>query len=124
MNRLVCLGWISKLERKEKFPFQTRGAPLRTQPKLQPRFLTLSAMRLSHTGYLELILTHDETRPIAVGVRNPDCSHNCRFHVREILSFWVSTPQRQNDMSGACVTSSLQNPTFSFQSTIHSKGRG
>src|SRR6266446_7827211 len=56
MNRLVCLGWISKPERKEKFSFETRVAPLRTQPKLQPRFLTLSPMRLSHNGYLELIL--------------------------------------------------------------------
>ncbi len=56
MNRLVCLGWISKPERKENFSFETRVAPLRTQPKLQPRFLTLSPMRLSHNGYLELIL--------------------------------------------------------------------
>ncbi len=112
MNRLVCLGWISKPERKENFSFETRVAPLRTQPKLQPRFLTLSPMRLSHNGYLELILTHNETRSIAVGVRNPDCSQNCRFHVREILSFWVSTRQRQNDMNGARVTSSLQNPTL------------
>src|SRR5439155_20361072 len=102
MNRLVCLGWISKPERKENFSFETRVAPLRIQPKLQPRFLTLSPMRLSHNGYLELILTHNETRSIAVGVRNPDCSQNCRFHVREILSFWVSTRQRQNDMNGAC----------------------
>jgi hypothetical protein len=30
--------------------------------------------------------------------------------VREILTFWVSTRQRQNDVNGACVTSSLQNP--------------
>src|SRR6266403_5739052 len=112
MNRLVCLGWISKPERKENFSFETRVAPLRTQPKLQPRFLTLSPMPLSHNGYLELILTHNETRPIAVGVRNPDCSQNCRFHVREILSFWVSTRQRQNDMNGARVTSSLQNLTL------------
>ena len=56
MNRLVCLGWISKPERKENFSFETRVGPLRTQPKLQPRFLTLSPMRLSHNGYLELIL--------------------------------------------------------------------
>ena len=56
MNRLVCLGRISKPERKENFSFETRVAPLRTQPKLQPRFLTLSPMRLSHNGYLELIL--------------------------------------------------------------------
>src|SRR5206468_10896851 len=35
-NRLVCLGWISKLERKETFSFETRVAPLRTQPKLRP----------------------------------------------------------------------------------------
>src|SRR5207249_12116065 len=56
MNRLVCLGWISKPERKENFSFETRVAPLRTQPKLQPRFLTLSQMRLSHNGNLELIL--------------------------------------------------------------------
>src|SRR5439155_19705140 len=61
MNRLVCLGWISKPERKENFSFETRVAPLRTQPKLQPRFLTLSPMRLSHNGYLELMLTHSET---------------------------------------------------------------
>jgi len=32
--------------------------------------------------------------------------------VREILSFWVSTRQRQNDMNGVRVTSSLQNPTL------------
>ena len=32
--------------------------------------------------------------------------------MREILSFWVSTRQRQNDMNGARVTSSLQNPTL------------
>jgi hypothetical protein len=69
-------------------------------------------MRLSHNGYLELILTHNETRPIAVGVRNTDCSHECRFHVREILPFWISTRQRQNDMNGARVTSSLQNFTL------------
>jgi hypothetical protein len=69
-------------------------------------------MPLSHNGYLELILTHNETRSIAVGVRNPDCSQNCRFHVGEILSFWVSTRQRQNDMSGARVTSCLQNLTL------------
>ena len=69
-------------------------------------------MPLSHNGYLELILTHNETRSIAVGVRNPDCSHNCRFHVREILSFWVSTRQRQNDVNGARVASSLQNPAL------------
>ena len=56
LNRLVCLGWISKPERKENFSFETRVAPLRTQPKLQPRFLTLSLMRLSHNDYLELIL--------------------------------------------------------------------
>src|SRR6476646_3781831 len=56
MNRLVCLGRISKPERKENFSFETRVVPLRTQPKLQPRFLTLSPMRLSHNGYLELIL--------------------------------------------------------------------
>ncbi len=56
MNRLVCLGWISKPERKENFSSETRIAPLRTQPKLQPRFLTLSQMRLSHNGNLELIL--------------------------------------------------------------------
>src|SRR6266404_201519 len=69
-------------------------------------------MPLSHNDYLELILTHNETRFIEVGVRNPDCSQNCRFHVHEILSFWVSTRQRQNDMNGARVTSSLQNPTL------------
>ena len=74
MNRLVCFGWISKPERKENFSFETRVAPLRTQPKLQPRFLTLSPMPLSHNGYLELILTHNETRSIAVGVRNPERS--------------------------------------------------
>ena len=34
------------------------------------------------------------------------------FHVRQILSFWVSTRQRQNDMNGARVTSSLQNSTL------------
>src|SRR6266404_6631005 len=56
MNRLVCLGWISKPERKEKFSFETRVAPLRTRPKLQRRFLTLSPMRLSHNSNLELIL--------------------------------------------------------------------
>src|SRR6266481_7657462 len=100
MNRLVCLGWIFKPERKRKFFFETRVAPLRTQPKLQPRFLTLSAMPLSHNGYLELILTHNETRSIAVGVRNPDCSQKLSFYAREILSFWVSTRQRQNDMYG------------------------
>jgi hypothetical protein len=32
--------------------------------------------------------------------------------VREILPFFVSTPQRQSDMNGARVTSSLQNPTL------------
>jgi hypothetical protein len=32
--------------------------------------------------------------------------------VGEILSFWVSTRQRQNDMNGARVTSSLQNLTL------------
>ena len=32
--------------------------------------------------------------------------------MREILSFWVSTRQRQNDMNGARVTSSLQNLTL------------
>jgi hypothetical protein len=32
--------------------------------------------------------------------------------VREILSFWVSTRQRQNDMNAVRVTSSLQNPTL------------
>ena len=32
--------------------------------------------------------------------------------MREILSFWVCTRQRQNDMNGARVTSSLQNPTL------------
>ncbi len=32
--------------------------------------------------------------------------------MREILSFWVSTRQRQNEMNGARVTSSLQNPTL------------
>jgi len=35
--------------------------------------------------------------------------------VREILSFWVSTRQRQNEMNGARVTSSLQNPTLAEQ---------
>ena len=69
MNRLVCLGWISKPERKEKFSFETRVAPLRIRPKLQPRFLTLSGMPRSHNGYLELILRaqrnafHREGRP-------------------------------------------------------------
>ena len=80
MNRLVCLGWISKPERKENFSFETRVAPLRTQPKLQPRFLTLSPMRLSHNGYLELILraqrnaSHRGGRPqsrlfVTIGIR-------------------------------------------------------
>ena len=32
--------------------------------------------------------------------------------MREILSFWVYTQQRQNDMNGARVTSSLQNLTL------------
>ena len=32
--------------------------------------------------------------------------------MREILPFWVSTRQRQNDMNGARVRSSLQNPTL------------
>src|SRR6267378_6776446 len=112
MNRLVCLGWISKPERKDNFSFETRVAPLRTQPKLQPRFLTLSPMRLSHNGYLELILRAQRNASHRGGIRNPDCSQNCRFHVREILSFWISTRQRQNDMNGARVTSSLQNPTL------------
>jgi hypothetical protein len=62
MNRLVCLGWISKPERKDNFSFETRVAPLRTRPKLQPRYLTLSPMRLSHNGNLEIMLTHNETR--------------------------------------------------------------
>src|SRR6476620_11854770 len=52
MIRLVCLGWISKPERKENFSFETRVSPLGTQPQLQPRFLTLSPMRLSHNGLL------------------------------------------------------------------------
>src|SRR5207249_9319872 len=52
MNRLVCLGWISKPERKENFSFETRVAPLRTQPKLQPRFLTLSRSE-EHTSELQ-----------------------------------------------------------------------
>ena len=80
MNRLVCLGWISKPERKENFSFETRVLPLRTQPKLQPRFLTLSPMRLSHNGYLEIILraqrnaSHRAGRPqsrlfVNIGIR-------------------------------------------------------
>ena len=32
--------------------------------------------------------------------------------MREILSFWVSTRQRQNEMNGARVMSALQNPTL------------
>ena len=41
MNRLVCLGWISKPERKENFSFETRVAPLRTQPKLPTALLDI-----------------------------------------------------------------------------------
>jgi len=102
MNRLVCLGWISKPERKENFSFETRVVSLRTQPKLQPRFLTLSAMPLSHNGYLELILCaqrnafHRGGRPqprlqpfeldIEVGGRNNvreiDCHSNVAGWVR------------------------------------------
>src|SRR5258707_3860311 len=108
MNRLVCLGWISKPERKENFSFETRVVPLRTQPKLQPRFLTLSPMRLSHNGYLELILRaqrnafHRGRRP------QSRLFAELSFYVHEILSFWVSTRQRQNDMNGTPVTSSLR----------------
>ena len=95
MNRLVCLGWISKPERKENFSFETRVAPLRIQPKLQPRFLTLSSKRLSHNGYLEIMLTHDETRSIAVGVHNPE-RRACHVifaeaHTSEIFRRHVST---------------------------------
>jgi hypothetical protein len=75
-------------------------------------------MPLSHNGYLKLILTHNETRSIAVRVRNPDCSQNCRSYVREFLSFWVSTRQRQNDMNGARVTSSWQYPTLAEHETF------
>ena len=76
MNRLVCLGWISKPERKENFSFETRVAPLRTQPKLQPRFLTLSPMRLSHNGNLQLMLTNSETLSAAAYVRT-DSNYGC-----------------------------------------------
>ena len=93
MHRLVCLGWISEPERKEKFSFETQVAPLRTQPKLQPRFLTLSPMRLSHNGYLELILRaernafHRGGRPqsklldIEVGGRNNVGEIDCHLDV-------------------------------------------
>jgi len=44
MNRLVCLRWISKTQRKENFSGEARVAPPTTQPNLQPRFFELSAM--------------------------------------------------------------------------------
>src|SRR3954462_15785657 len=91
MNRFVCLGWISKPERKENFSFETRPAPLRTQPKLQPRFLTLSPMRLSHNGNLQLMLTHSERFPSPRSATAPgmqplwlDIKVDGRNNVREI----------------------------------------
>ncbi len=112
MNRLVCLGWISKPERKENFSFETRVAPLRTQPKLQPRFLTLSPMPLSHNGYLEVILRAQRNAFDRGGRLQSRLFAELSFHVREILPFLFSAPQRQNDMNRARVTSSLQNPTL------------
>jgi hypothetical protein len=47
MNRLVCLHWTCKTQRKENFSREARAAPLRTRPKLQPVQLRLSAM-ISH----------------------------------------------------------------------------
>src|SRR6266436_6806765 len=108
MNRLVCLGWISKPERKENFSFETRVAPLRTQPKLQPRFLTLSPMPLSHNGYLEVILRAQRNAFDRGGRPQSRLFAELSFHVREILPFLFSTQQRQNDINGARVTSSLQ----------------
>jgi hypothetical protein len=103
MNRLVCLGWITKPERKESFSFETRVAPLRTQPKLQPRFLTLSQMRLSHNGNLELMLTHSETLSGAKRVLNPDCSRLSQCCVtgmplQSLSSKWHAAKARRGSM--------------------------
>ena len=47
-------------------------------------------MRLSHNGYLEIMLTHNETRPIGVGVCNPDCACHvisAEFHISRTRNF-------------------------------------
>ena len=77
---MVSFVWVrfSKPERKENFSFENAGLPLETQPKLQPRFLTLSPMRLSHNGYLELIL-RARRNAASSGVCNPDCSRILGF---------------------------------------------
>jgi hypothetical protein len=38
MNRLVCLRWISKTQRKENFSREARVAPLETPPQTPIRF--------------------------------------------------------------------------------------
>jgi hypothetical protein len=70
----VSFVYVGSLRLKEKKFFrEARVAPLRTQRKLQPRFLTLSAMRLSHNCNLELMLKHSETLSVAesrIGVKS------------------------------------------------------
>jgi hypothetical protein len=44
LNRLVCLRWTSKTQRKGNFSHEARAVPLKTHPKLNPVLLRLSAM--------------------------------------------------------------------------------
>lgn len=57
--------------KEKKISFESRLAPLRTSPNSQPRFLTLSQMRLSHNGILEHDQIHLELmyRPLQLDER-------------------------------------------------------
>jgi hypothetical protein len=44
MNRLVCLHWISKTQRKENFSREARIEPLKTQPQVQPTFAEIVSL--------------------------------------------------------------------------------
>ena len=92
--------------------------PLRTQLKLQPRFLTLSPIRQFHNGNLQLMLTNRETLSVAakrpyrlqplelnleVGGRNNlgkiDCQSNVAGWIRSsdnAVIFVDEPPKRRN----------------------------
>jgi hypothetical protein len=130
MHRLVCLGWISTPEGKDNFSFETQVAHSEPSPTSTALLDVISDAAVTQwllgtNANAQRNSFRREARPqfrafANIGARISLTSltfklirstGNCRFHVREILSFLFSTPQRQNDMDDARVTSSLQNPT-------------
>ncbi|PYK23012.1 MAG: hypothetical protein DME59_18375 [Verrucomicrobia bacterium] len=64
MNRLVCLRWISKPERKENFSFEMRVAPIRDQIYRELMYPPLQF----HERSQYFIGAHDEPLSVAMYV--------------------------------------------------------